>query len=90
MEPGRGTGYAPFLERVVALLERVKDGDPTEETARTLSKTIEKVASDIERFKFNTAVAALMIMLNELEKLSEVPRPIFLDFLKFLHRFHLI
>jgi len=33
-----------------------------------LHKTIKKVGDDIEAFKFNTAVSAFMILLNELEK----------------------
>ena len=41
---------------------------------RALAKTSAKVASDGDRFKFNTAVAALMILVNELEVLEIVPK----------------
>ncbi|MDD5294949.1 MAG: leucine--tRNA ligase, partial [Patescibacteria group bacterium] len=38
-----------------------------------LNKTIKKVGEDIENFRFNTAVSALMILSNELEKQEEIP-----------------
>ena len=37
---------------------------------RLLNKTIKKVTEDIENFRFNTAISALMILLNEFEKQS--------------------
>jgi len=37
-----------------------------------LHKTIKKVGEDIEQFKFNTAISALMILLNEMEKEKEI------------------
>jgi leucyl-tRNA synthetase len=35
---------------------------------RILHKTIKKVTEDIKAFKFNTAISALMVLINELEK----------------------
>ncbi|MEK7200618.1 MAG: leucine--tRNA ligase [Patescibacteria group bacterium] len=35
-----------------------------------LHKTIKKVTEDIENYKFNTAISAMMILLNELEKIT--------------------
>ncbi|MEK9183733.1 MAG: class I tRNA ligase family protein [Patescibacteria group bacterium] len=35
---------------------------------KLLNKTIKKVTEDIESFKFNTAISALMILVNEMEK----------------------
>ena len=37
---------------------------------RFLHQTIKKITKDIESFKFNTAISALMILVNELEKQS--------------------
>ena len=37
-----------------------------------IHKTIKKVTEDIENFHFNTAISALMILLNEMEKEPEV------------------
>jgi len=63
-------GARRFLERVNGLNEHVLDGDVDEspETLRQLHKTIKKVGEDIEGFKFNTAVSAMMIFINVAEK----------------------
>ena len=63
-------GARRFLERVNGLNEHVLDGDVEEssETIRQLHKTIKKVSEDIEGFKFNTAVSAMMIFINTAEK----------------------
>ncbi|MBI2023502.1 leucine--tRNA ligase [Candidatus Giovannonibacteria bacterium] len=49
-------------------------------------KTIKKVGEDIENFRFNTAISALMILLNEMEK-SQVSRENFETFIKLLAPF---
>lgn len=65
-------GSRRFLERVWNLVETVvkanaKGEVKTDESAEiALHTAIEKVTSDIENFKFNTAIASLMICLNEL------------------------
>jgi leucyl-tRNA synthetase len=65
-------GSRRFLERVWNLVETVvkanaKGEVKTDESAEiALHTAIEKVTSDIESFKFNTAIASLMICLNEL------------------------
>jgi leucyl-tRNA synthetase len=63
-------GARRFLERVNGLNEHVLEGDVDEstETIRQLHKTIMKVSEDIEGFKFNTAVSAMMIFINTAEK----------------------
>jgi len=69
-DPGGVVGLRRFLERVNGLNEHVLDGDVDEssETIRQLHKTIKKVAEDIEGFKFNTAISAMMIFINVAEK----------------------
>ena len=55
-----------------------------------LHKTIKKVTEDIESYKFNTAISAMMIFLNELEKemgMSRFNLDIFEIFLKLLAPF---
>ena len=37
-----------------------------------LHRTIKKVTEDLENFRFNTAISALMILLNEMEKQKEL------------------
>lgn len=60
-------GARRFLERVNGLAEHLSDTDSKELTT-TLHKTIKKVSEDIESFKFNTAVSAMMIFVNTAEK----------------------
>ena len=45
---------------------KVKDVSPTDESLKTLHKTIKKVDNDIESYSFNTAVSNFMIAVNEL------------------------
>ena len=44
----------------------VNDSDPSEKSLKALHKCIKKVSDDIESFSFNTAVSAMMILVNEL------------------------
>lgn len=60
-------GLRRFLERVYGLSEHVGDAEDTE-TTRLIHKTIQKVTADIEFYKFNTAISALMVFLNHAEK----------------------
>jgi leucyl-tRNA synthetase len=60
-------GIRRFLERVYGLREHVTDSE-SEETTRSLHKTIAKVREDIPVFKFNTAISAMMIFVNHAEK----------------------
>ena len=40
---------------------------------RLIHQTIKKVTEDIQNFRFNTAISALMILVNEMEKASQLP-----------------
>ncbi len=71
-----------FLDRIAKLSGKLSDDNPNTETIRSLSIATGKVSNDIERFKFNTALSALMILLNTLEKLPSVPRKSYQEFLK--------
>ena len=59
-------GCKRFIERVFALSDMVRPGEVTPELESALHKTIKKVSSDIEEMKFNTAIAALMTLLNRI------------------------
>jgi len=72
-------GVKRFLERVWKLQSKVCQHQACQGETLTSSmsrsrldmlihKTIKKVSEDIENFHFNTAVSALMILLNEMEK----------------------
>ncbi|NCB05113.1 MAG: leucine--tRNA ligase, partial [Clostridia bacterium] len=60
-------GCRRFIERTVSLLDSVTPGDEySAENESAMHKTIKKVSEDIESLKFNTAIAALMSLLNQL------------------------
>ena len=59
-------GCRRFLERVWSLAEKVQDGDTYSAQHEVLmNRTIKKVGEDADNLKANTAIAALMTMLNE-------------------------
>ncbi|MDD2518775.1 MAG: leucine--tRNA ligase [Bacilli bacterium] len=66
-------GRKRFLDRVWRLQEHIND-----KSGYTLEglvhKTIKKVTNDIENMKYNTAIAALMILLNEYEKQDSITK----------------
>ena len=59
-------GCKRFLERVADLPSRVRPGAGAK-LESSFHKTVKKVSSDIEEMKFNTAIAAMMTLLNEIE-----------------------
>ncbi len=59
-------GCKRFIDRVAALTEMVKGKGATPNLESSFHKTIKKVSSDIEEMKFNTAIAAMMSLLNEI------------------------
>jgi leucyl-tRNA synthetase len=75
-------GARRFLERVNGLVDHLVENESNEVT-RQLHKTIKKVTEDIEQFKFNTAVSAMMIFVNVAEKhgLTKVTYEIFIKLL---------
>lgn len=76
-----------FLDRVVRLSEKLDSNEISDSLNQSLSRTSQKVAEDGDRFKFNTAVAALMILVNELEALKAVPKTAFTQFVAMLAPF---
>ena len=68
-------GCRRFLERFWALQDTVSGGDelsPRLEGA--FHKTIKKVSGDIECLKFNTAIAAMMALMNDISEAGSVTR----------------
>ena len=61
-------GCKRYLERVADLPSRVAGEGETKSLTTLLHKTIRKVSADIEEMKFNTAIASLMTLQNEIEK----------------------
>ena len=69
------SGCNKFLDRVYNLKDMVTDSDGySPELESLMHTTIKKVGDDIEKIKFNTAVAALMSLVNEFYKKGSVTR----------------
>ncbi len=63
------TGLSRFLEKVWKLKSVISNqGSVNNNLENLVHKTIKKVTEDIENLRFNTAISALMILLNEFEK----------------------
>lgn len=60
-------GCSRFLDRVYALYidGKEKFAETDEKAMKTLHKAIKKITEDIENYKFNTAIAQMMICINE-------------------------
>ncbi|MBR5528671.1 MAG: leucine--tRNA ligase [Clostridia bacterium] len=59
-------GCKRFIERVAGLADIAKGNGVTEKLESAFHKTIKKVSADIEDMKFNTAIAAMMSLINEI------------------------
>ncbi|MBE6571001.1 MAG: leucine--tRNA ligase [Ruminococcaceae bacterium] len=59
-------GCKRFIERVAGLADIAKGKGATEKLESSFHKTIKKVSRDIEEMKFNTAIAAMMSLINEI------------------------
>lgn len=64
--PSAIRGCKRFLERVAGLPEIVSGSGVTAELESAFHKTVKKVSLDIEDMKFNTAIAAMMTLLNDI------------------------
>ncbi len=68
-------GCSRFLERIWALLDCVTDGEAYQPSLeKAFHKTIRKVTEDIENLKFNTAIAAVMALLNDIYKVGKITK----------------
>ena len=81
-------GCKRFVDRVWALQDKITDSDDYSEALRSsMHKTIKKVTEDIEAMKFNTAIAAMMSLLNEIYNVGSVTKKEFRDLLIILYPF---
>ncbi len=84
-------GVVRFLERVWKFATECVQGKTKEqdsrETTQALHQGVKKVTEDLEKLHYNTAVSALMILLNELEKEKNVSISTLETFLKLLAPF---
>src|SRR6056297_1587881 len=65
----------------------VTDGEPNRDQLKVLHEAIKKVTEDIENMRFNTAISALMIFVNEANQWDSVPKEIAEDYILLLAPF---
>ena len=76
-------GCKKFLDRVVRLGNKLNGANEySKNTEILVNQTIKKVTEDLDSMKYNTAVSALMILLNELERSESVSNK---DYRTFIH-----
>lgn len=81
-------GCKRFVDRIWALQDKVTDSDSYSDALRSkMHKTIKKVSEDIESMKFNTAIAAMMTLLNDIYDAGSITRKEFRDLLVLLYPF---
>ena len=79
-------GCRRFLDRVWGLSSILVDGDAyTADMETKMHQTIKKVSSDFESMKYNTAIAALMSLLNDFYKKGSINKAEFKTFLTLLN-----
>ena len=80
-------GPRRFLERVWKISSNTNTKPSSVSLQAVLHKTIKKVGEDIEKMNFNTAVSAMMMLLNEIEKENYISVSDFKIFLQILSPF---
>ena len=79
------SGVQRFLARVCRISERsYTDDEPDADILKVLHKTIKKVTQDTASIELNTAIAQMMIFINEVFKLDPIPRAIWDPFVRIL------
>lgn len=77
-----------FLDRVYALGELLSDEKGySSDLEKSFHKTVKKVSEDIEGMKFNTAIAAMMSLINEIYAKGRISRKELETFLTLLNPF---
>ncbi len=77
-------GCKRFLDRVASMTEIINSEGVTKELESAFHKTIKKVTSDIEELKFNTAIAAMMTLTNEIYDKGSLTKDEMMTFVKLL------
>ncbi len=81
-------GSKRFLDKIWALSDKLTDGDDyRSELESAFHRTIKKVTEDIEGLKMNTAIAALMSLLNDIQSQGGINRAEFKTYLILLNPF---
>ena len=77
-------GCKRFLERVAGLTDIMTEEPAAKDMEVKIHKAIKKVSSDIEVMKFNTAIACLMTLINEIYAVGKISKNDLVIFIKLL------
>ena len=77
-------GCKRFLERVAGLTDIMTEEPAAKDMEVKIHKAIKKVSSDIEAMKFNTAIACLMTLINEIYAVGMISKDDLVIFIKLL------
>ena len=81
-------GCKRFIDRTFNLIEILTDGDEySKELESAFHKTVKKVSDDIETLKYNTAIAAMMTLLNDIYSKGSINKKEFKTFITLLNPF---
>ena len=81
-------GCKRFIDRLWKLQDMVTDGSEySAELSSAMHKTIKKVSEDIEAMKFNTAIAAVMTLLNQIYDKGSITKAELKDILLIVNPF---
>ena len=81
-------GCKRFIDRTFNLFEILTDGEEySKELESAFHKTIKKVSDDIETLKYNTAIAAMMTLLNDIYAKGSITKAEFKTFITLLNPF---
>ena len=81
-------GCKRFIDRVWGMLDILTDGDSySPELESAMHKVVKKVSSDIENMKYNTAIAAMMSLVNDIYAKGSVNRAELKTFITLLNPF---
>ncbi len=81
-------GCKRFIDRVWGMTDIIAEGtEYSKELESAMHKTIKKVSSDIENLKYNTAIAALMTLTNEIYNKGSINKAELKTFITLLNPF---
>ena len=81
-------GVYRFVSKVYALFKKVsKEAKPTADDLRAMHKCILEVTERVDTMKFNTAVSSLMIYVNYLSDMAQIPAEMYETLIKLLSPF---
>ncbi|HVO38348.1 MAG TPA: leucine--tRNA ligase [Spirochaetia bacterium] len=78
-------GVKRFMEKIWRIAELpLVEAEPPEALTRLLMKTIKKVSGGTSKLEYNTAIAQMMIFINELSGMEQMPRKLWQPFVLLL------